>query len=255
MLGRTNTGGGGGGGGLNFTVVGNPQPTNPKVNTIWVDTDVEITSWYFSATEPETATQGMVWFPTSASSTVEFNALKKNGVQVYPISAKQYVDGAWVAVTAKTRQNGEWVDWWNGELFIDGNQYTHITGGWYNNTGLYVKYSSTYENTGAVPSFDTYITVTAKSDKSANATTKNAIDLTNFSRLSYELSSDSAENNCHLAVHKLMTGDLANNMVAEVQPTPGTKGTLNISNLKGLYYITIFTLNNRTAKFGNIRLE
>ena len=43
---------GGGGTGLNFAVVGNPQPTNPKNNTVWIDTDNEITEWTFSAENP-----------------------------------------------------------------------------------------------------------------------------------------------------------------------------------------------------------
>lgn len=107
------TGGGGGGAALNFKVVGNPQPNNPKENTNWVDTDVKITSWIFSATEPENPVEGMVWITTGISSNARFNALKKNGIQVYPISAKQYVSGAWVDVEAKTYQNGEWVDWLN----------------------------------------------------------------------------------------------------------------------------------------------
>lgn len=39
------------GDGLNFEVVGGTtQPANPKENTIWINTDVEITRWYFSAT-------------------------------------------------------------------------------------------------------------------------------------------------------------------------------------------------------------
>lgn len=41
--------GAGGGNPLNFKVVGNPQPNNPKENTIWIDTDVPITGWQFSA--------------------------------------------------------------------------------------------------------------------------------------------------------------------------------------------------------------
>ena len=102
---------GGGGAGLNFKVVGNPQPASPSENTIWVDTDEEITGWCFSATEPETPAEGMVWISTGVSSTVEFNALKKNGITVYPSSAKQYVDGAWVNKTAKSYQNAQWVDW------------------------------------------------------------------------------------------------------------------------------------------------
>jgi hypothetical protein len=40
---------------------------------------------------------------------VAFNALKKNGIQVYLISAKQYVDGAWSPKAASIFQNGEWI--------------------------------------------------------------------------------------------------------------------------------------------------
>ena len=43
-------GGAGGGGfvGLNFEIVGGTtQPSNPKENTIWVNTDQEITNWLF----------------------------------------------------------------------------------------------------------------------------------------------------------------------------------------------------------------
>lgn len=108
---------GGGGTALNFRVVGETTaPSNPKENTIWVNTSTPITSWVFSATQP-TVASGKVWISIGTSSTVEFNALKNNGIQVYPISAKQYVSGAWVDKTAKSYQNGDWVDWiitlWN----------------------------------------------------------------------------------------------------------------------------------------------
>lgn len=44
---------GGGSNPLNFKVVGGTvQPDNPKENTIWINTDTEITSWDFSATQP-----------------------------------------------------------------------------------------------------------------------------------------------------------------------------------------------------------
>jgi hypothetical protein len=80
MLGRTNTGGGGGG--LNYTVVGGTSaPSNPKENTIWVNTSTAITSHVFSATQP-TGSAGMVWIQIGVESGVEFNALKKNGIQV-----------------------------------------------------------------------------------------------------------------------------------------------------------------------------
>lgn len=124
--------GAGGGSSLNFKVVGNPQPANPKENTIWVNTSTTITSYVFSATQP-TGSAGMVWIATGTSSALEFNALKKNGIQVYPISAKQYVSGKWVYKTAKSYQGGEWVEWWDGGLFVNGNQYESVTGGWSSN--------------------------------------------------------------------------------------------------------------------------
>lgn len=96
---------------LNFEVVGGTSvPASPKENTIWVNTNTAITDWVFSATQPS-AKSGRVWISTGTSSPIEFNALKKNGIQVYPISAKQYVSGAWVDRTAKTYQGDKWENW------------------------------------------------------------------------------------------------------------------------------------------------
>lgn len=96
---------------LNFKVVGGTiQPTSPSENMIWVNTDVEISEWMFSATEPEAPIEGMVWITTDTKSTTSFNALKKNGIQLYPVSAKQYVNGAWVDKTIKSNQGDEWVE-------------------------------------------------------------------------------------------------------------------------------------------------
>lgn len=137
---------GGGSNPLNFKVVGNPQPSNPSENTIWLNTDVPITSWIFSATEPEALTEGMVWFPTGVSSSAEFNALKKNGIQVYPIFAKQCVGGAWVTKTAKIFQGGTWKDWFSGKLYESGNEFVEFTGGWTSDS-----YSFDHLNYGVTP--------------------------------------------------------------------------------------------------------
>lgn len=108
--------GGGSGGGLNFKVVAYSTESNllsakPKENTIGVITTNEITGWTFSATAPNRPVNGMVWFSTGTSSGAEFNALKKNAIQVYPTAAKQYVSGNWVDKTAKSYQSGAWRDW------------------------------------------------------------------------------------------------------------------------------------------------
>ena len=92
---------------LNFEVVGNPQPENPKDNTIWVNTDIPITGWAFSNDEPNEPVEGIIWFQTSSSSAVAFDALEKdNELQVYPTAAKQYVSGSWKDVDYLVYQNG-----------------------------------------------------------------------------------------------------------------------------------------------------
>ena len=124
--------GSGGGTALNFRVVGGTsEPSNPAENCIWINTEVEITSWIFSAEEPSPAEVGMVWISVGTSSPVAFNALKKNSVQIYPLSAKQYVDGAWVDKDAKTYQAGAWVEWIPvGALYWYGNECADVSGGW-----------------------------------------------------------------------------------------------------------------------------
>ena len=127
--------GGSGGAALNFTVKTYPSEVelkadNPKENTIGVITSTTMTSWVISATEPKEPEVGMIWISVGGSSSVEFNALKHNTLQVYPICAKQYEVGAWVVKVAFSYQNNEWVNWWNGELFDNGNQFENITGGW-----------------------------------------------------------------------------------------------------------------------------
>ena len=120
---------GGGGAALNFRVVGGTiAPTNPAENCIWVNTSNTITSWIFSATEPSPAEAGMVWISTGTSSSIELNVLKKNAIQVYPISAKQYVGNAWVDVTAMSYQGGKWVEWIH-YLYTDGVFRNELIGG------------------------------------------------------------------------------------------------------------------------------
>lgn len=129
MLGRTNTGGGGSGG-LNFQVIGGTAaPSNPKENMIWVNTSTKITSYIFSAKQP-TGSDGMVWITTGTVSGVEFNALKKNSIMVYPLYAKQYIDGTWINVSAMSYQNGSWVEWITKTyIYKDGEAFTSIVYG------------------------------------------------------------------------------------------------------------------------------
>jgi hypothetical protein len=101
----------GGGTPLNFDVVGGTsQPTRPKENTVWVNTNEEVTSWEFSTDEPENPTNGMVWIKTGVVAATPFNALKKNDIQVFPIGAAQYISGAWATKECKIYQDSKYRD-------------------------------------------------------------------------------------------------------------------------------------------------
>lgn len=126
---------GGGGTALNFRVLAYATEeellaSTPNENTIGIISGTPITGWIFSATEPSPAEAGMVWISIGTTSAVEFNALKKNGIRVYPISAKQYVGGAWVSKNAKSYQASEWADWVT-HLYNRGDDCYEITTGYH----------------------------------------------------------------------------------------------------------------------------
>jgi len=373
---------------LNFEVVGNPQPENPKENTIWVNTDTEITSWYFGANEPVgknllpntastqtvngvtftvnadgsiilngTATQdgyitlnanvplksgieyiassgvarsdayvwilaksgaanilvngqvttniglqtgtrafsmtddlgvnvrlyvangatfsnvtfypmlrkasiadatyepygikdGTVWIQTGITSPVTFNALKKNGISVCPLSAKQYTGGAWVEKAVKTYQSDEWKGWvtW---LYKDGNQYTDVTGGW-NKTvqnGMDIAFgdavSFTYKSTsniGAYFNSAQKIDITGKSWLRAQGLITGGYDAVRFIEIALckELPSNfvySADSSAKLTVWNVET-----------------QIDVDLRSLSGEYYIVV-SGGGVTGTVGDIRLE
>lgn len=133
-----NMSGGGSGGGLNFAVVGGlTQPTSPKENTIWVKTETSIPGWVFSPTEPTNTEAGIVFFKTALTSSVGFNALRKNEIAVLPTSAQQYIGGQWKNVEAHAYIGGTWVQfsWLRVYLYNRGDSCNAITGGWRSDNG------------------------------------------------------------------------------------------------------------------------
>ena len=152
-----------------------------KENTIGVITSTAISEWAFSPTEPEAPTPGFVWLVTGNDSFIKLNALKKNSFYVYPLYAKQYINGAWVDVPTYTYQNGSLSKWWEGEIYDNGNQFEAVTGG-------LISLIGGGNGKGSITFGDSSISFATKSSyESGTVYTNNLMDLTRFSKMVVEL--------------------------------------------------------------------
>lgn len=226
---------GAGGPGLNFKVIGNPQPETARENTVWVDTDHKITFWIFSAVRPETPQEGMVWFLTGKSSSAKFNTLRKNGVMVYPQSCEQYIDGQWVALSARVYLSGSWKSF-SLYLYDNGDECMDLTGGWNTkgniSSGIAKNQTNMYVNLTGEPAVAGY----------RIRYTSQMIDLTNISRLYINVGNLAlgAYNNGFFAVGKSIPNDHGScHGYAAAVISIGNNGLLNldVSQLTGEYYI------------------
>ena len=217
-----------GGASLNFKVVGGTtEPANPKENTIWVNTDVEITGYTFSALEPDDLAEGAVWISTGASSNVAFSATKKNAIMICPIYARQFVGGALVDRVAKSYQGGEWRAWWRGELYTPGNEWERETGGW------------VLSGDGTLYRSDECLTLTptAKGAYSAWAKTANAVDLRGYYTLDFDVYGTGSYTDIYLGV--LSTDDT----FVAVKQLGGMNGVVTVP--RGIYTVDVSALNGK----------
>lgn len=178
---------GSGSAGVNFKIVGGTtQPTTARENTIWVNTDTAISGWAFSATEPTEPAAGMVWFQTGTYSNVEFNALRKNWIQVYPLAAKQYINSAWVEKTAYSYQGGSWVPWTRRDILYEaGNENNPVTGGWTYTSKGYAS-DANIAGTPTITRGDTMLTAQMPNGSGAIIHPANKIDLTEYSTIVFD---------------------------------------------------------------------
>ena len=260
---------GGAGGGLNFKVVGGTtQPSNPKENTIWVNTPNEITEWGFGveSDKPERPETGMVGFVTSGDSCIKFNALKDDGIIVTPTAAYQYISGSWKGIAdVKIHQDGEWVLWWNGELYTPGNEWTAITGGW---DARVWAINSNWTGTGTASlkkNDNNMIVVYTGTANSAVAEPIKDIDLTPYSTLfiTTNIIQQNGQGIGRFYITKRHGKYVEDNDVVYMQFGNKEKTTLavDVSNLSGLYDIAVCATQGTSANITiqvviyDIRLE
>lgn len=209
-----------------------------KDNTIWVNTDTDINGYAFSATEPTSPVEDMVWFVTGASSSAAMNVDKKNTVMLYPSGCYQYIDGAWIKKTALTYLNGAWVAW-KLTIYDAGYINTDAIGSF---VSVGKQASSTNGGTAAAPTVtynaDNILIYTSNNYKGGIVYTELPVDLTAFSTVNV-YAKESGGYAPSLKIYSAIGSYQDSNVAASVTITKGATGTysVDVSALSGEYFI------------------
>jgi len=237
-------------------------PETARENTIAVLTTEKITGWQFSAAEPE-GVAGMVWFPSGADGVLTIEALKRNGVTLYPKDCKQYVVDKWVDTPAKVYQGG-WKELTGYKyLYKEGDTCDAVGGKWVAsakapnssyNTDQYLQAPTVTQNEKTMT-----IYMNASSNKGGIVRKENKIDITGFSRLVCDGTFAKATG---IAMHlwsDIGTYQNTNSVADKVVSDMGEQWYIDLTGLEdGEYYVGFsFWGTNSTQKldFGWIRLE
>ena len=192
----------------------------------------------------DASAEGAVWISTGTNSPTAFNALKKNNVTVYPLSAEQCIDGVWRVMDAETYQNGVWVEWIPiGALYWHGNECTDITGGWTSKAWKMQSDAGTTAQTFEIARNSDHLMFTKTGDIGAVMYAEKSIDLTNVKTIHFkgEMSMASRANWVAFHVWTNMNGTYwATNSVASVNTSTSEaiqEFALDVSALTGNYFL------------------
>lgn len=215
-----------------------------KENTIWVNTEAEITGWVFSAEEPAAPAEGMVWFFTPSPNTVAFDALKKNSIMVYPNAAKQYVSGAWKDVEAAVYLAGVWTvmddTFW---LYKDGTEFPTRTGDL-----VYVKIPDSSGNNGepTVTRNSDNLVITGAQYGGARFYAKK-INLTDFNKLCFEGTMNTNLYDSLRLKLGVWTSTTGNPVASKIgQHINGTTLEISVANLSGEHYVGFWIMDTNS---------
>ena len=240
--------GGGGGTPLNFKIVAYATEeelitAQPKENTIGVITNVPITGYKLSATEPEDMIEGEVWICIGTNSNVAFDIAED--IKTYPLSIKQYINGVLVDKTAMSYQGGEWVNW-RLYLYKAGDEYTDITGGWV---------QTVTDNHSEFVKSNSHMKLRVWYGYSVKAGTNNAIDLSGFNNLHFKIGSEGVDNtgSIEFFVASTKTGSYLS-YVAIGNSNENDVITVDISNIQDSAFIGMYVFAP-SSKFTHVSVK
>ena len=231
---------------LNFNIVTYPseesllssKPTGigNKDNVLGIITNIPVSGWHVSAVEPINFKQGTVWIMTSTNNYSTFKLLKDQDVYIHPESVSQYIDGVWQGLAAKMYSNNQWHDFWNGQLYNEGNEYSGITGGWLLTQGhssyrLASEYSFKDENC---------LRYHIVGSTSAAFITEKPIDISKFSTLNINCLNGSNGTSPRIGLmNTKFSNDFYTNMPYYKSLVNSGTVSLDVSAVQGKYYVCV----------------
>ena len=225
--------GAGGANPLNFKVVGGTTaPANSKENTVWVNTDTEITAYSFSTDQPASSVPGMVWCTMALSGAASLNVLKKNTIQIFLASAYQYIGGAWVKKGFQVYSGGKWN---SGKIiFHDSSADLTISGG-YSMTHIGDAYGASYveiQGNGCIHSW-------TREGADSNWFSNNAVDLTPYSTITFTFQGKTGTGNYRHAFQLGVAKTRGTSFASHVSTDKDGIVTvaMDVSSLEGMYYV------------------
>lgn len=236
---------------LNFKVVGGlTQPSDPAANTVWVNTNIKIPSWILSPTASAEVEEGAVWIRTGTAGKISFNALKKNGITIFPSACYQYSGGAWVSKSASIYQGEKWQDL-SVYLYDNGDEFVDVTGGWVA-TALR-RASGSGAKAPTIAKENGKLVMTGNAQNGGVVHTANKIDLSGGAVLKFDgalYPSATAGFWATLGVWSEFGSTYQDNLAAYHDTTAEETGeiTVDISALSGEYYVGV-------ALYGSSRAE
>lgn len=184
---------------------------------------------------------GHIWFSAGNSSLIEFNALKKNAVMVYPTAAKQYVSGAWSDIESYVYVEGVWKvmddTFW---LYKDGTEFPTRTGDL-----VYVKIPDSNGNNGepTVTRNSDNLVITGAQYGGARFYAKK-INLTDFNKLCFEGTMNTNLYDSLRLKLGVWTSTTGNPVASKIgQHINGTTLEISVANLSGEHYVGFWIMD------------
>ena len=170
---------------LNFNIVGGiDEPTNPKENTIWIHTDIDIPNWSIAAFEPSSPNEGDVWIHTLINGGAQINAVYKNALIFNIAKASQYIESQWTDIPMWVYSQNNW-NTMQKYMILGGDTCDSVTGGW-ESVSQRVSSVGTAVNAPVITINPDNIYINQNQAAGGVYRTKNSIDLSGFSSIVFE---------------------------------------------------------------------